>query len=965
MKRIIPFFAVCLGLSVFQTSVVIGAESTRTNIKRDTREITTVPNISTRQKSDKTTVETGRVTTGTKQVQNRTTPTNRSASKGRTNASSDTAQKKTVTRTRSANTPQQNISGRVPATRRQTVARATTIQSAPRTTARATELNTEKISAIKANDYSKCKSVYYDCMDEFCANKDTSLRRCSCSSRIHEFDDIKKQLSNAEDKMMNFNQRLLAVGLDKEDAAAISVATEGEIGYSNRDLSTSEKLLKKITDTLNSSEKSKINNDLAAISLSLDTDSAWDTIDSMSGISMTTKNGLDLYNAAQPICIEMAKEVCSDHELEITQSNYKLAIQQDCNTVAKSYDSKYNQAIEKIHESGALLDMARLNAYQQRNSDDILTCKKKILDKMSDSSVCGENLYKCLDITGKYIDPSTGNAFLSNDLYSLTSLLTAPTGNETWSSVPQNQQFISFLNSKKMFLESATEQCQDISDAVWKDFLDDALGQIKLAQNAKLEEIRQSCTTLVAECKSATQESLLDFDARALSTFEVIADTTTNAICADVESSCIALLNSSGGGASEWASGMTEIATDISYDAILKNCTTVGQDCIIQQCNGTAGNFALCGNFAAAPRRAILRHDACWNEVLNCVQQSSNLANMNIQNRNDFYNSFFGLSNINSIPNPCDNDDDKACLITEQIWGNCEHDAATTPITTNNNLSGLARSNKILIPTSDENTNLLSWLAYNTGTTDATDSCSAYNCPINYQYDANTKTCKRMITSTDTETSVGEPVQTMDEIFYVTSNLTNKCSGGIGSKDVYGNCCASGTVSDGICVPNAEYSAVFVQTVACDSSLELLNPPTYYCPDFNTRTITIEGVTYTYYIPTDDKQMALYCVTTTPATIGIDGHGNLNCDGYLILIDQYGNYIPPATITTNANNVVTSVTQLSGPYMSYKKLANTACKYTYSNAQWRWMSGGIECTEISGADVPTPKHNEFMITYPN
>ena len=641
MKRIILFFTVCLGLSVFQTTDVVFAETTRSAIKRDT-------NISLRQKSEKNRLESSKNVPNPRNnitsVQSRSASSSRSSTKAKSGINENTV-KTTVARTKNTDSSRgailtrSGITAKTP-TLRNTISGKTT----SRKSTRATELNDEKISVIKSQNYSKCKSIYYDCMDEFCANKDASLRRCACSSRIHEFDTIKKQLNQAEDKMMDFNQRLLIVGLDKEDAAAVNVATEGEVGYSKKDTSRSEKTLKNITDALNSSGNSKINNDLSAISLSLDVDSAWDSIDSLAGVSTTSKSGLELYNAARPICIEMANEVCSDDELDIAQNSYKLLIQQDCNTVAKSYDSQYNQAMQKINESGALLDIARLNAYQQRNSDDILTCKKKILDKMSESSVCGKKLQKCLDVTGQYINPATGDVFLSDNLYNIANLLTAPTGNETWSGVPQNQQFISFLNSKKTFLEPAIQQCQDIADTVWKDFLNDALSQIKLAQNAKIEEIRQSCTTLVAECKSGTRKILTDFDARALSTFEVMADTTTNAICTNVENSCTALLNSSGGGGNEWVYGISGIAADISYDSIINNCTTVGRDCIIQQCNGTGGNFALCGDYSAAPRRAILRHNACWNEVLACVQQSANLENINTpitQNRNAFYNDLY------------------------------------------------------------------------------------------------------------------------------------------------------------------------------------------------------------------------------------------------------------------------------------------------------------------------------------
>ena len=46
--------------------------------------------------------------------------------------------------------------------------------------------------------------------------------------------------------------------------------------------------------------------------------------------------------------------------------------------------------------------------------------------QLADESVCGAGLYKCLDTTGQYINPSTGEAFLSANLYELSNLLTVP-----------------------------------------------------------------------------------------------------------------------------------------------------------------------------------------------------------------------------------------------------------------------------------------------------------------------------------------------------------------------------------------------------------------------------------------------------------------------------------------------------------------------------------------------------------
>ena len=80
-------------------------------------------------------------------------------------------------------------------------------------------------------DFGKCKTVFFDCMDEFCANKDAQLKRCACSTRANEFTATQKSLDNAEDKLLDFSQRLLHVNMDPDDAAVINRASEGEAAY--------------------------------------------------------------------------------------------------------------------------------------------------------------------------------------------------------------------------------------------------------------------------------------------------------------------------------------------------------------------------------------------------------------------------------------------------------------------------------------------------------------------------------------------------------------------------------------------------------------------------------------------------------------------------------------------------------------------------------------------------------------
>jgi len=636
--------------------------------------------------------------------------------------------------------------------RRTTTQRTTTTASrtarAPRTNARtatSVRATTNEPGAIVTN-YTKCRTIFYECMDEFCATKDANLRRCACSSRSNEFNDVKKQMTNVENKMLDFNQRLLLVNMDAEDVNAINTATEGEAAfYSTRDTTKSKRALDDIAKKLNAKfgDTDSGGGGLGAISLTLNVDAAFDTVDSFMGIDTTTKSGVALYNAALPVCNDIAREVCTDEEISLAQSGYQMQIEQDCNIVKKAYQAQVDQARAKVFESGALLDMSRLDAYQTRNSDDLLTCKRKMLEMLTDTTVCGAKMEKCLDMTGRYIDPTTGAAFLSVNLADLDNMITRPGVNQTWTSANSSGKFITFLNDRKKYLNTATEHCEDIADTVWDAFVEDALAQIKLAQTAKLEEIRQACTKLTAECLDSAADSIENFDARALSVFGIMADKTANVMCTEVRNSCTTLLNATGG--ETWETGVHEIATDKTYDAIISSCTQVGQNCIIQSCKSISGNFDLCDDIDFSPNRhAILERTACWGEVLNCVASAGDDAIMSIMekfgktatgsHKFSFYKELYGNANISPIEDICttsgkctsssDSDTECAsCRIAERIWGNCEDIPSVTIGETNED-----SHNRIHMPQNGQST-LLSWFAINTNTAYPRGSNEYYSDP--------------------------------------------------------------------------------------------------------------------------------------------------------------------------------------------------------------------------------------------
>ena len=843
MKIFKLLFAVCLGVPAlcdargveYDDIVRAASRATATNIS-NTSPMRGANTVTSSQKTQTNIGARGTTTSGRERAAVATTDS-RTASR----ATSTRLGANVVSRTNTSNASvaprgavTTNVSARTATTKSRTATTQTPRRATSRTGAtsgragirnnmsRAATIN--ESGALNTN-YTRCREIYYECMDEFCANKDANLRRCACSSRANEFDGIKKQISKFEDKMLDFNQRLLLVNMDAEDVTAINTATAGEDAfYATDDKTKSKRALDDIAKKLNATfGDDSSGTSLAPISLSLNIDSAFDTIDSFMGSDTTAKSGTALYNAAIPICRETALEVCTEDELSLAISGYTMLMEQDCNTVQKAYQTQIDNARTKVFESGALLDMSRLDAYQTRNSDDILTCKRKMMNMLTNDTVCGKDMGKCLDMTGKYIDPTTGTAFLTSNLADLGNLITRPDANQSWTSANGAGKFITYLNNKKNFITPATENCQDIADNVWDEFIEDALAQIKLAQTAKLEEIRQACTSLVTECLTDASDSIGEFDARALSVFGVSADRTVNTMCNDVRNACTALMES--GGDTGWDSGVSGIATSKTYDTIISSCTQVGRNCIIQSCRSISGNFDLCDDVQFSPNRhAILERTACWPAVLSCVGAAGDDALIAIMTSLGKYatDDFYGDLYKRTDPNPYDickydghcgaNSGDAECAkcrIAERIWGHCE--AAPTDTIPG---EGGTEHNHIIMPKTINDT-LLSWFAINTGTANSTgtasdaDSCINTRCTTGMYKPGiggpNNLTCVPDNSSADiTSDGLYCPAPNNTKMT-VTTGVTNCCyatPNGWGHQLLSNNaCCETGNVKGDICLP--------------------------------------------------------------------------------------------------------------------------------------------------------------------
>ena len=388
-------------------------------------------------------------------------------------------------------------------TTRTSVRSATTTQKT--VSARATKNDTSvAVETRTGAEYEQCKTAFFTCMDQFCQLKNDNYRRCSCSDRIYDFQDITETYSKANEQLTEFSENLDVVGMTREQVLATKTASEGEDALTE-DKTASKQLLQAIMNSINGGDTTvggKYQN-LNSINLSADMSNAFGMEDS--GQIIASYNGTTLYKAVYPQCRNAVKADCNSASLQRAVNAYLMAIEQDCNTVESALKKQQKTLKAATHQNSAMLDLARVENRRNRNSDDVATCLTNIETAIQSEEVCGSNYHKCLDY-GQFIDVTTGAPLTGvTNFYELGELLTFKTGTELkdqkLSSIQNNRTFVQFFENKtKKFAKDSLDKCTEEADFVWQQYLDRALLDIYYAQQDKVKNVKQSCLDLVAGC---------------------------------------------------------------------------------------------------------------------------------------------------------------------------------------------------------------------------------------------------------------------------------------------------------------------------------------------------------------------------------------------------------------------------------------------------------------------------------
>lgn len=456
--------------------------------------------------------------------------------------------------------------------------------------------------------YSQCRDSYATCMDQFCANANETFRRCYCSQKFTDFQETEAMFEEVKGLLQRFeDNNLNAIDKTAAEVNAMYTATVGEAAIKN-DVSGAQSILSEIGDLLSgkkkagqkSQETKKTSLDLGSLTsgITFDMDDIWGGggFDDMfgsnkrkTGPNMAEMSGQELYNVSNEQCLEIVGDACSSNAiLNMATSSYSILITQDCNLYEKKLDAQRQAIMNTVREAEKMLRDARLEEYRAHNSADVNECLSKVQTAMTMETACGADYKRCMDPTGLYINPSTGDPIYSPLLFKLVEVINLYDPNDS-----KNADFDKYLDEKKMFATTALDSCRDIADTVWTEFKRSAVIQIAQAQDEKIEEVKASCVQTMGECYDSQSGALKDFDTTSAQSAGAIAANAARAMCSDKVAACAALYSSNSNATCKFDNqGRITNATNCGLGALLDYVATVDSTKIAEGCADALTKYA-------------------------------------------------------------------------------------------------------------------------------------------------------------------------------------------------------------------------------------------------------------------------------------------------------------------------------------------------------------------------------------
>ncbi len=399
-----------------------------------------------------------------------------------------------------------------PVQQRKSVARTAIdkIRTTANRVARASILQSPTNSKSFDAAYNTCHDAYFTCMDQFCATANDNYRRCICSSKLPEIQSREHALGAASDQLQDFkNLNLEIVNKDKSEVHAMFTETTGEQAQSKYQSDSVLPTQYSGISTILSNIKKQSLSTQGTVDIAGDINAIWSTTTLTEGKNIANLTGESLYNAVHAQCSELVSDQCpSASILKMVTSAYGMYIENDCSIVINSLNKRKNSTDSSIRASEHALHMARLENYNNHNSTSINDCVAQVRQDITADTACGPDYVHCLDLTGLYLNKTTGEPIYSANFYQLGTLLSL-SGDVLTNST--NRIFVSELNNMRKYAQRGLDTCRDISDDVWDEFMRQAISEIYQGQQERIRQVKKECINVVNNCYDEQTKKLKDF----------------------------------------------------------------------------------------------------------------------------------------------------------------------------------------------------------------------------------------------------------------------------------------------------------------------------------------------------------------------------------------------------------------------------------------------------------------------
>ena len=404
----------------------------------------------------------------------------------------------TIRKTKPRNTSTKIVTGR----------NVTTTRSATRTSVQPSIVSRATIkNQTFGESYNSCRDAYFTCMDQFCALQNETYRRCVCSSKLQSIKKQEQTLAQTSDSLKNFEDlNIDTITKSASEVQSMLHESEGELGI-KKDTSNSANTLKNISAVLNETKSQSLSTQ-GTLDIAGDIKSIWKTTDLIGGSDIANLTGEALYNAVHTQCYELVLPNCNETDLKMISSAYGIYIENDCSVLESNLKEKKTLANVAIRDMRHKMQDTRLENYDMHNSTSINDCIANVRKDITADAACGEGYVHCLDFSGKYLNLTTGEPIYSPDFFQIENQISL-SGDLLKNS--KNSAFINILNKKRDFAAQSLDLCRNDADAVWQEFLNQALVEIYQAQQERVQTVKKECLAVVNECYLKQSEQLKSF----------------------------------------------------------------------------------------------------------------------------------------------------------------------------------------------------------------------------------------------------------------------------------------------------------------------------------------------------------------------------------------------------------------------------------------------------------------------